>query len=41
MSLVSMTNRYMGSTRDYIDQNSCTDVLTTMLAGQSSSSGST
>lgn len=41
MSIVSMTNRYMSSTLDYIDQNSCTDVLTTTLAGKSSSSGST
>lgn len=41
MSIVGMTNRYMSSALDYIDLNSCTDVLTTTLAGQSSSSGST
>ncbi|MDR3639852.1 MAG: hypothetical protein P4L39_00860 [Humidesulfovibrio sp.] len=38
MTIASVGNRYLGSALDYIDQNSSTDVLTTMLATSSSSS---
>jgi len=41
MTLVSLTAQFTGSVRDYIDQDSSTDVLTQTLAGKSASSGST